>query len=159
MAPLLQGSGLQRSLTVAGQVFTDLDNLIVLKGGITSTNKRSTPRRGFSTSGYQVPVGKTLRVLALELVVTVVGSGEYLQIGYCDNDLGLAGTTAATNQKTLGTGAAVAGGKGDGILQCTTLGLFSANVLMDVPTGKYLFLENYQTGSYTAHVTLYGYLV
>ena len=64
------------TITVGGRVFTDLDNLIVLTAyAQTGTAAGATFREPVASSGYQVPGGQTLRILAVTArVVYAAGS-------------------------------------------------------------------------------------
>jgi hypothetical protein len=82
-------------LTIAGCEFNLSDpNTIVLYGRTTAGSGNCSFRLWNGSSGYQVPVGKTLTIRAV--VQTRGSTGEFVLL-QSDNDLGLASGTALTN--------------------------------------------------------------
>ncbi len=61
----------------------------------------NTPREGASTSGYQVPVGKTFRVL---MISGNAGAATGVQLGYADNDSGSCNASLGTNPQYIASG-------------------------------------------------------
>lgn len=86
------------TLEVAGRVFTDLDNLIILYGSTTNTNGASL-RRANGTSGYTPSGSNSFKILALRQTATLgsTPTNGYGSLGYSDNDVAVNTATAATN--------------------------------------------------------------
>ena len=137
------------TLTVGGRTFTDLTNLKILVGDVSTTNK-TTMRVPGATSGYAVTSGKTFVVDVIEFVnpnTTV----SYIQLTYADNDVGVNQTTALTNpvyalsnSSSYYTSATVAGSHN----------IFYPN--FRVPAGKYITIVGNVNGSY-ADTIIYGH--
>lgn len=146
-----------KALTIGGRSFdsTEMSNLIVLSGAVTSTNG-STLRKGNGTSGYQVPGGKTFRVVAIETfnMNSSTADNSPGRLLYSDNDNGMNSTAAASfsNPVYLGGDSGVGGGTGVG----TAYGIEQEVVQFDIPTGKYPGLKS--NGGNT-RIRLYGYEV
>ena len=86
------------SLVVGGRLFTDLDNLMVLFGFV-STNDYCTLRKSGIASGYQAPVGKKFQCLAAKTITQDNNAAsQALTVGYADNDVGLNTATVPTNR-------------------------------------------------------------
>lgn len=138
-------------ITVGGRVFTDLDNLIVLHGNVNgAANGNSSLRKASASAGYQVPVGKTFKIMAVEGFVTTAGFGA---LGYADNDVGIASNTAFTNQVNA------ANSNNNSLAFATTAtGNISNNFRFDVPAQKFPLITN--SGNTTVgQVRVYGYEV
>lgn len=147
----------QATLTVGGRVFTDLANLIVLYGYADTVSRATLRKMGDqSGAGYQVPVGKTLKVYAMKTVSSDTG-GSSVQVAQVDADIGFASATALTNPIYFGTESST---------------LTSANVMINPPgvgsthevsghplgsvaAGKYVGMDTAGTGS---SLFVYGYL-
>lgn len=134
------------SITIGGRVFTDLDNLLIL-GANMSGNKYWTFAEGNGTGDYQVPVGKTLQVLAVQTVCTTASNGVSILL-YGDN--------AVDNSSTPPT---------NPVFQFNNKNSFSAQpgvhsfiTDFEVPAGKYIHaLDNDTSGSFG--MFLFCYLV
>jgi len=61
-----------------------------------TTNQYHTARDMNGTAGYQVPVGKTLKIIAVDLNNTAAYASQW-SIGYGDTDVGLTSAAAPTN--------------------------------------------------------------
>lgn len=140
------------SLTVGGRVFTDLTNLIILSastGG--SANNVSTLRKFGASSGYQVTTGKTLTIYAIK-VISQSSTGEALNFGYGDTDVGIrAGTTNPTN-------AVFAIGDSSNMLisgLSQVGGVTELAINLAVPSLKYVFAKAGDTG--VSGFLAYGY--
>lgn len=132
------------SITVGGRVFTDLENLITLAGYTTNNaNPRSTPAPITSsrqTTGYQVPVGKSFRVLAVEVFPTgnVVSNGERVfRLSYADNDVGSVGASTAFTNDTSLVGAVNSLSIGSNANTMASVTGFAQSCNAYIPAGKY----------------------
>lgn len=140
------------TLTVGGQVFTDLDNLISLVGSTASGTLYTGFRKNTETSGYQVPVGKILVIKAMR-IQNKSTSTTFFSLNYADNDQGMGSATAPTNPVYLG-----------GATQCCPAGGTSVNIQeyggldFRVPAQKYIG-GNDQDASGLTFVQLFGYLI
>jgi len=140
------------TLTVGGQVFTDLDNLISLIGTTASGTLYTGFRKNTETSGYQVPVGKILVIKAMR-IQNKSASPTHFSLNYADNDQGMGSATAPTNPVYLG-----------GVAQCSPTGGTSVNIQeyggldFRVPAGKYVGGNDQDTSGLT-FVQLFGYLI
>lgn len=141
------------TLTVGGRVFTDLDNLKMLVGNIDRGNGVATLRDVNSSSGYQVPGGKTFKVAAVRIVYSGYISG--IEIGYGDNDVGMGSVSQPTNVVFPG------GSQNNfAIVGKDTNSQYEAPFQIDIPTGKYPCFGSLATGSSAqASVIVYGYEV
>ena len=140
-------SGSKPVLQVGGRLFTDLTNMIVLNCAANST-KTSTARLPGGTSGYAVPAGKTLRILAMQLS----GSIDYgCSVGYGDTDVGINSASVPTNYLNW-VGHTSAPNASDKPFTPANGGV-SCN--WTVPTGKYPCSDS-STGA--VGVVMYGYL-
>lgn len=138
-------------IQVAGRVFTDLTNLIVLYcsiGGV--TNRYGSARNNNTSAGYAVPAAKTLTILAVKQIANQAAGSATLM--YADNDSGVSSTTAPTNPVYLaGAGLAFLNDNAAVANQIETTLTFS------VPTGKYITIDS-ATSNKSATFVLYGYL-
>jgi hypothetical protein len=105
------------TLTVGGQVFTDLNNLIMLSAYVSgTTNTNSSFRKSGASAGYQVPAGKTFKVRAIlvELIYSATAANYSIAFLTATADVGFntsssfAGGTFFTNT-ALGAGFAPIG--------------------------------------------------
>lgn len=122
------------SLQIGGRVVTDLTNLIYLSGAsISPTNINTTLRLNNGSAGYQVPVGRTLRIFAVR--ITAVGFSATMLSAplYSDNDVGIATATVYTNAKFIGNDSNMA------YMQSMTSLNHSVtrDLTWDIPAGKY----------------------
>ena len=153
MGSLALPSGIP-SLTIAGRVCTDLQNLIVLVGsGSSPSNYNSTLRKTGSSSGYQVTAGKTLQIFAYDCIWDAPGVGVALLIAYSDTDLGIRGAVVPTNPVyPAGTSTSSAG-------LCVALYQSTQRPYrFDIPSGKYPYIVAAGTNC-SLSVIFYGYEV
>jgi hypothetical protein len=144
------------TLTIGGRVFTDLTNLIRLNFQTGAANNFCTMRLSNGTSGYQVPVGKTLRIAAIEWSISAAASA-FVDLHYSDNDLGFASATARTNP-VLNSGVTDATAAGvQGITTAAAGSYYTKQCDFTVPAQKY---PGIQDGNNTSGLsgTAYGYL-
>jgi hypothetical protein len=148
--------GLAPTLTIGGRVFTDLENLIILRGGCSpaGANTRTTMRTPNGTSGYVVPTGKVLRLLAVRVKMSGTfnaGAGQ-MDVGYADNDVGVNSATVFTNSVTMSVfnrvGCQVSADQG---------GYAEEALNFTIPAGKYPNTENANATVATSG-QFYGYL-
>jgi hypothetical protein len=141
-------------MMIGGMVFTDLSNLIVLYASFNgATNGHSVMRRQTGVSGYQVPVGKTLYLSAIEIdISTVSAAGKCMYVGYGDNDIGMSQAADPTNAVYFGDGST-----NQGHLSMQTVGRNQAMVDFQVPAQKYLFINNAATAA-VGTIRAYGYV-
>lgn len=145
------------SLTIGGRVFTDLKNLIRLNCFATGTSTvRSTARLDSASSGYAVPAGKSLRILAARFRN---GGGTLAQvaIGYADNDVGITASTALTNG-VFASGSSTVGTTVPAAASVAFAGLAEASLNFVVPTGKYPVMQKDTASNVDMQCELYGYL-
>lgn len=130
------------SLTVAGRVFTDLVNLKQLRFSTASGgNFSATARLPSASSGYQVPVGKTFKVVAVQYFIesaAAAGGSKTVAIAQSDNDVGLNSATALSNAVYPG------GALGNAFLNAisTLQNNWEAVVDFSVAASKYISVEN-----------------
>lgn len=142
----------QPALIIANRVFTDLTNLIILHGSSSgAANGISTLRKPNDSAGYQVPVGKTFYVKAVQIDVGVVAAA-LAAFGYSDTDLGVEVNTAPTNPVYVGGSASIAR------IGLAVLGLKEIPANFSVPAGKYLFHNNSASAAVMS-VKIFGYEV
>ncbi len=107
MAQPISNLGTIPTLSVGGRVFTDLTTLIVLAGGNLTINRYSTLRKPNGTAGYQVTVGKTLRIDACRIWTTSTGGLCNVGLLYGDTDVGLDSASAPTTAVSYGGSSSV----------------------------------------------------
>lgn len=147
------------SLTVAGRVFTDVENLIHVRGfAVGTTNVRCSLRKITGTAGYQVPVGKKFVVRAVRCVSTVSAtSADFMfLLVYSDNDVGVSSSTAFTNP--------IYAGGSSNIASLGSLSEIKDDVQefvtgFEVPAGKYVGMQVLATAANYVAVDLFGYEV
>lgn len=151
-------------MVVGGVTFTDLENLLQLTAyaqGTGATN--ATFRLTSGSAGYQVPVGKSLYILAVRTIhidTAVAASATQsfnAQLCYADNDVGQASATAFTNQVYIGGSAihAAIGSK----MQIAEPGMvkWEAGIKWVIPAQKYAgFVQNAVAGTCLVHA--FGYV-
>lgn len=142
------------TLTIGGRVFTDLSNLIMLVGCSAGANGNSSLRKPGASAGYQVPVGKSFRVLAVRATISLAGAATQT-ICYSDNDVGFATATAFTN-------VVYPGGSYDGgtivFPQAASNTPIEQSMDFTVPAGKYLGCTNNFSAS-SIRIQVFGYEV
>ena len=153
MSNLVQGFGVP-SITVGGRVFTDLQNLIILKAYVTAAGQKATFRLPSGSAGYPVTAGKTLKVLALRAFASNTGSNSFI-ISQTDNDTGWASSTAATNPVYEAGSADVTGVVQAGVI--STANEFLSN--FSVAAAKYLSVSGGNGANATATVYAFCYEV
>ena len=135
---------------VGNRVMTDVKNLIVVRGGCGSGgNLYGTARQLNASAGYQVPVGKTFRVLAVRTLQTTLSQG--INTGYGDTDVGKNSGSAPTNSVW-------ASGDKDiiGMINSSQYGEYSWPTNFTIPAGKYPAC--YVTTGGAAWFEMWGYL-
>lgn len=149
------GQFLPNYITVGGRVFTDVDNLIILIATIQgTTGYRSTFRKTNETAGYKPSGSNKFNVLALKSWIVQGASIAKLGIGYADNDVGMASTTAFTNDFPMGY-------TNDGF-DIGAWGNYYGQeypLYFQIPNGKYPRLATTSATEAIANVVLYGYEV
>lgn len=136
------------SLIVGGRVFTEVDQLINLVGYQSgATNIRATFRKTNGSAGYEVPVGKSFRVMAWEYNNQDQNVADGLALCYTDNDVGINTSTAFTNPVWLGGDASAAAVSTRGV-QKPALQNQSGAIEFLVPAGKFISMQ----GAATAEV-------
>jgi hypothetical protein len=143
------------SLTIAGRMITDLENLITLWGGASGTGfGYCTPRLSEVASGYIVPTGKTFHAYGMRCDVRTAG---LLYWGYCDNDLGVSSNNAPSNgvqpaaaPNACRTGLVLQSGQVNSQFEIDMTGF-------QVPAGKYLYTYN-DNGAYIGSYRIFGYI-
>lgn len=147
-----------QGLTVGGRHFTstELANLIVLSGFISTASRYCVLRTPNSTSGYQVPNGKTLYmyVVACQTSTNAIGTG---QPGYGDNDVGQDTATTPTNLVSL-CGFTTSVNFSVGHVNTSILAQNPGYTYMDfqVPQNKFPVMK---AGQNNSSFTVYGLLV
>jgi len=144
--------GTVNSLEVGGRTFvgSDLDDLKVLYGNVSGTNNFTTLRDSgaATTSGYQAPAGgATIWVILPE----TEGSGEDVNIGYGDTDVGINSGAAPTTPKYYGNGVSscvITRTSSNG----TNVPQRELAVKYVVPANKYVFIQALAAVAYHAHV-------
>jgi hypothetical protein len=84
------------SLTVGGRVFTDLQNLIIIRSHTAIAANYATPRRSGASAGYTPSGANKFRIVAVRLILNNSTSDTYLS--YADNDSGVNTATTPTNE-------------------------------------------------------------
>lgn len=145
------------TLTVGGRVFTDLQNLIILKG-YAQLSQNATLRNFTGTAGYQVTAGKTLQIQAVEWQTnSYFTTGHSVFVLQTDNDVGLNTATAFTNPVyPFGNSTDTFGG----LNVCNDTGTIRSQKVyrFNVAAGKYVSMVN-AAGSVNTEVTVFGYEV
>lgn len=147
------------SITIAGRVFTDVENLMLLKSYAEgTTNIRGTARKQNASAGYQVPVGKKFVIKAVRVQATNTASNanQVAIVGYADNDVGIAASTAFTNP-VYPAGSSTAGAVGAMTAISNVVQEFLLN--FEVPAGKYVGIVAVATAVNYITVEIYGYEV
>ena len=148
------------TLMVGGRVFTDLENLKVLSAycDCSAGTRYSTLRLYTGSAGYQVPVGKTFRVLATAVIPLLgVAASRFVNPSYGDNDVGFTSAAAPTNN------AFPAGSQSASQLVPANVSGTAADPRIetpfrfDVPAGKYIAASGTLGIEFTIYV--YGYEV
>jgi hypothetical protein len=146
-------------LVIAGRVFTDLTNLIIVYGFL-SSNTRCTLRRAAAASGYTPSGLNKFRMQAfwLDRQVGVTNSGRTLQPGYSDNDVGWDSAAVFSTAKYLGGSGGWGPGQGQTIATNDFSQVREAAIDLQVPNGKFAFIELVGTAaSGTSAFIGYGY--
>jgi len=91
----------------------------------------NTPREGASTSGYQVPVGKTFRIL---MIAGNASASASVQVGYADTDSGACAASLGTNPNYIASGASASTSPAI-LMASSTQG--SASLDFTIPASKY----------------------
>lgn len=147
------------SLTVAGRVFTDLENLTHLRGFAEGTTTvRASFRKLTAVAGYQVPTGKKFVVKAIRCCSTVSSSNANLMflLAYSDNDVGINSSTAFTNAVYVGGSSNLASIGGLSEVK-DDVQEFVTN--FEIPAGKYVGMQALASAANSVSVDLFGYEV
>lgn len=118
-----------------------------------TTNPYHTARKANATAGYQVPTGKALIVLGMDLVTTAAYAAQW-GLAYGDTDVGLTSAAAPTNAVTHNNGTAVvvvpatAGSRGE-----------RAGPFFSIPAGKYPDFRSAGSSSDRSSVQCYCRLI
>lgn len=102
----------QKTLTVGGRTFTESEITafesgttgVILYGTLTGSNKYATFRKQDSSSGFQVPAGKTLTIVAIRIWCETASVVFGTQVLYGDNDVGINTATQPTTPVYIGGG-------------------------------------------------------
>jgi len=94
---IFPGGGSSPTLNIAGSTYKH-EGMVVLLAFTTNGASYATPKKMGSTAGYQVPVGKTFRLLGIDYVGSAAPSTSIgVALGYADTDVGLNTGSAPTN--------------------------------------------------------------
>lgn len=155
------------TLTLGSRVITDFTNFKTLYGfcGTAGAYTNFSETGDTGAAFYQIPGGKSFRVVAIELVgieVTVNFVKDLIAIGYTDTATGMSNPVEGTNSVYI---VGKSGGQGIGIFCHTSVhqttggvGLSRAVYPVDdftIPTGKWAAAKS--SGSTDTLVILYGY--
>lgn len=140
------------SFSVGGQNFPRslTGTMKILTGNTNTTNGFATLREVNATAGYQVPVGKNFRIVAVRLVTSDGTSYLLGSIGYGDTDVGMSAAAAPTNP-VYQSGAQLAS-----VLRAPADGMVEAVTDFVVPTGKYPFYAD-GSSSQAGSCQVFGY--
>lgn len=146
-------NGAIQQLTIDGLVLPPLKNLIILScySFQTPTGGGAFGKDGTGASAYQVPVGKTLRVLAVRILIS--GTCSALQLYQSDNAPGPNTTTALVN------GSLLTGFRAQ--ISSLSAGTYDRALSYDasIAAQKYLSFQANLSASSGAHITAYCQLV
>lgn len=126
----------------------DAANVIILVGRCSGTGQKTTARNAKTgaTSGYQVPVGKTLKLIGARIQGTTATLSKAI-ILYADADVGYDGTTAFTTP--IYESCSASGYTwGQNLVNGLTI---EVPLSFDVPAQKYVGIDG-QIGDYTCHI-------
>lgn len=158
MAKAIGTLGTVDSLTIAGRTFTDFTNLKILQGALSNAASNSTPVIMGQSSGYQVPVGKTFRVLALVVQTSLASAANTIVVlGYANNDAGYNSTTAFIGFVGVDGGSSPSVETAQVLYVDGNNGKQEVAVSFDIPAGKYVALSS-STNAYQ-NIFVYGYEV
>lgn len=141
-------------IMVGSVELVDISGLLCLGSTVNAVGvggRYTTARSGFATSGYQVTAGKSLRILAVRMVVVdaTAGGGSSDFWGYGDTDVGVNSASAPTtpiNSNVMKPGPARVGNST----------VYTVTGKAEVPAQKYIFAEN---DGASAFWNFYGYEV
>jgi len=131
------------SLSIGGRVFTAAEMArfqsgttgVILYGFTTTTNTWATLRTANGSTGYQVPSGKTLTVLAIRCGQFTTAQGYGPVPVYGDTDVGMSSGAAPTNPVYFAQSAATKFGP----IMCNgTNGVLESTCEFQVPQNKYV---------------------
>lgn len=141
------------TIAAGNRLITDLgSNLIILGATNGASTHFTTLRTTNGSSGYQVPGGKSLKIIGYDSSVAVGAAAGGLGILYGDTDVGLDSASAPTNPIYQN-----ANGSASTILLAVSAGFFGAAVNFTIPTGKYPAVVC--AGTIAIYVNIYGYLI
>ena len=141
------------TLTVAGRVFTDLDNLKILSFAVGGANGYCTVREQNGTAGYTPSGSNKFRVLAIEYIVTV---DDHLYLSQTSNDIGFTTPTPPTVTKEIAGAAEGSRIHYAGSTPATTKREIIINFLID--NGAFITILM-PAGAGVFHGRVYGYEV
>lgn len=133
MSQIIQPS-LRESVILGGRTITDPDNLVMLIGYLGGSAAYTTMRKPEASAGYAVPVGKTFRILAVSVYVSVANAGTGVYIFYGDTDVGQMNVAAPTNPVYPANGNYITGTVAS---QSVGASLVETAWKWDIATGKY----------------------
>ena len=141
-------------ITVGGVELVDIANLFCVGCTVNAVGlgaRYSTARSQFATSGYQVGVGKSFRVLAVRMTVldATAGSGSSDSWGYGDTDVGSNSAAAPTTPIVSNVMR-----PGPGRVANSTTYIVTGRA--EVPASKYVYAQN---DGASAYWNFYGYEV
>lgn len=141
------------SLSVGGRLFTDITNLIILSGTANAAaGGYCSARKPNASACYQVPTGKSYRLMAIQVSVLVIAAGATIALGYQDADVGFGTNTAPTNLVQV-----AGSGNGTGF-STNAIGITEYPLDFLIPAGKYLY--TYNGGNVSAvQYRMFGYEV
>jgi len=156
MAKAIGTLGTIDTLTVGGRTFTDLTNLIILYGLVSTAGRHTTLRLPNASSGYQVTSGKTFKIEAIFASTSSASAGPVMPF-YGDTDVGLDSASAPTNPVYIGgnnnpQAIALAGNTSGNLVLSNPI----PGMNFSVPAGKYPCVY---AGATSSLVAVYGYEV
>lgn len=158
----VQGSlGLIPHLNIGGLVFTDLTNLIVLSGSVSTSSNGATVRKLGTQTGYTPSGSNKFDVWGVRMVCKPDDTTVNCRMYYADNDVGMNSATAPTNP--VGPATASATGDSPILVMNSAIGTDAAMevalIRFQVPNGKFLHFR-VDAGAITGVIFLvYGYEV
>lgn len=135
---------------------TDIDNLVVM-GTWVNGSDNGTFRKVNGSSGYQVPVGKKFKVIALS-VLWPNATAQGVNLCYSDNDVGPSAATALTNPVYLYGDSTYLPVYNAGTADASTPFWITIHNF-EVPAGKYVSIDGTTGTGPNAHFQVAGYEV
>ena len=142
------------SISVAGQVRTDIGNLIVLYAVTNNaTNRYSSWRKATGSAGYTPSGTKKFVAFAIWGWSNSGASIVTATVGSCDNDVGVSSTTVPTNPVYLGGSSGFTAAV---FANSVTVDVAAKPCTLEIPNAKFGFFDNGGVASSTT-VVLFGY--